>query len=104
MRRATALALVLSVCLAPESPLRAKAADNDSDDHSGGPKTATPIKHLVVIFNENNSFDHYFATYPIAVPNLDGSVYFGTPQDDTPPINGLTPTLLTNNAPITTMT
>lgn len=29
-------------------------------------KTATPIKHLVVIFNENVSFDHYFATYPKA--------------------------------------
>src|SRR5579875_535041 len=29
-------------------------------------KTATPIKHLVIIFNENVSFDHYFATYPVA--------------------------------------
>ena len=29
-------------------------------------QTATPIKHLVVIFNENISFDHYFATYPNA--------------------------------------
>jgi phospholipase C len=26
--------------------------------------TATPIKHLVVIFGENESFDHYFGTYP----------------------------------------
>jgi phospholipase C len=25
--------------------------------------TATPIKHLVVIFDENISFDHYFGTY-----------------------------------------
>ena len=24
--------------------------------------TATPIEHLVVIFQENVSFDHYFAT------------------------------------------
>jgi phospholipase C len=29
-------------------------------------KTLTPIKHLVVIFNENRSFDHYFGTYPQA--------------------------------------
>ena len=29
-------------------------------------QTATPIKHLVVIFDENNSFDHYFGTYPKA--------------------------------------
>src|SRR4051794_31140111 len=26
----------------------------------------TPIQHLVVIFDENVSFDHYFATYPYA--------------------------------------
>ena len=31
-----------------------------------GPATATPIKHLVVIFQENVSFDHYFGTYPNA--------------------------------------
>ena len=24
----------------------------------------TPIKHVIVIFGENNSYDHYFATYP----------------------------------------
>ena len=28
--------------------------------------TTTPIKHLVVIFQENVSFDHYFGTYPAA--------------------------------------
>ena len=26
----------------------------------------TPIKHVVVIFGENQSFDHYFGTYPNA--------------------------------------
>ena len=26
----------------------------------------TPIQHLVVIFQENISFDHYFGTYPVA--------------------------------------
>ena len=26
----------------------------------------TPIQHLVVIFQENVSFDHYFGTYPDA--------------------------------------
>ena len=30
------------------------------------PPTTTPIKHLVVIFQENVSFDHYFGTYPNA--------------------------------------
>jgi phospholipase C len=59
--------------------------------------TKTPIKHVVVIFDENNSFDHYFGTYPNAQPNLDGSNYFGQPKHNTPTVNGLTPTLLTNN-------
>jgi phospholipase C len=48
-------------------------------------KTATPIKHLVVIFNENVSFDHYFATYPSA-SNPPGEPRFvgvhGTPRVD----------------------
>ncbi len=33
--------------------------------------TTTPIKHVVVIFDENESFDHYFGTYPNAA-NQDG--------------------------------
>src|SRR6201996_256171 len=28
--------------------------------------TATPIKHVVIIYGENVSFDHYFGTYPHA--------------------------------------
>ena len=36
--------------------------------------TATPIQHVVIIFQENVSFDHYFATYPIA-KNSDGSSF-----------------------------
>jgi phospholipase C len=42
-------------------PLPAFGAGPSSD-----PATATPIKHLVVIFQENISFDHYFGTYPYA--------------------------------------
>ncbi|MGI8667349.1 MAG: phospholipase C [Jatrophihabitans sp.] len=41
-----------------------------SADHSG--RTTTPIKHVVVIYDENVSFDHYFATYPQAA-NTDGT-------------------------------
>jgi phospholipase C len=37
--------------------------------------TITPIKHLVVIFQENISFDHYFGTYPHAA-NPDGQPNF----------------------------
>ncbi|WP_137811942.1 phospholipase C [Gandjariella thermophila] len=56
--------------------------------------TETPIKHLVVIFGENISFDHYFGTYPHAA-NTDGTKF--TPAPDTPKVNGLTPELLTHN-------
>jgi len=66
-------------------------------DHDDFP-TDTPIKHVVVIFQENVSFDHYFGTYPHAVKNADGSVYFGKPADDTPRANTLVSAdLLTGN-------
>ena len=32
----------------------------------GGPPTKTPIKHFVVLMQENHSFDNYFGTYPKA--------------------------------------
>src|ERR1700730_6818492 len=60
--------------------------------------TATPIKHLVVIFQENVSFDHYFGTYPNAEKNKNGSQYFKGAKENTPPTNTLESAgLLTNN-------
>ena len=53
----------------------------------GGSDTASPIEHLVVIFQENVSFDHYFATYPVAL-NLANEPFFQA-SDDTPSVNGL---------------
>lgn len=61
----------------------------------GEKETATPIKHLVVIFQENVSFDHYFGTYPNAA-NLKGEPAFWA-KPGKPSINGLTGTLLTAN-------
>jgi phospholipase C len=53
-------------------------------------KTTTPIQHVVVIFDENISFDHYFATYPKAA-NTDGVTF--TAAKGTPTANNLlTPT------------
>jgi len=59
--------------------------------------TATPIKHLVVIFQENVSFDHYFATYPSAV-NTPGEPRF-TAAAGTPSVNGLNEALQAPNNP-----
>jgi len=58
-------------------------------------RTTTPIKHVVVIFDENISFDHYFGTYPVA-ENPPGEPNFQS-SPDTPSVNGLTSTLLKNN-------
>src|SRR6202789_2836817 len=58
-------------------------------------QTATPIKHLVVIFDENISFDHYFATYPNALnPPHEPSF---KPRPGTPSVNGLTSALRERN-------
>ena len=73
---------------------------HDNNDHHGSSsneaRTATPIKHLVVIFGENRSFDHYFATYPKAA-NLPGEPVFKA-AGNTPKVNNLEHDyLLTNN-------
>jgi phospholipase C len=57
--------------------------------------TTTPIKHLVIIFQENETFDHYFGTYPNAL-NPPGEPRF-VPAVDTPSVNGLTEALLNFN-------
>jgi phospholipase C len=54
---------------------------------AGSTGAATPIEHLVVIFQENVSFDHYFATYPAAL-NPAGEPPF-LAKEGTPSVNGL---------------
>ena len=75
--------------LVRSADVRAHTAD------AGTGHTITPIKHLVVIFQENVSFDHYFGTYPHAA-NPAGEPSF-TAAPGTPSVNGLTPGLLTHN-------
>jgi phospholipase C len=59
-----------------------------AQDHDRGPVTKTPIKHLVVIFQENVSFDHYFGTYPTALNKL-GETPFNSSKDTPKSINTL---------------
>src|ERR1700693_5703444 len=56
----------------------ALADDHDRDDQAA--RTATPIKHLVVIFQENVSFDHYFGTYPNAQNNSGETPFHARPR------------------------
>ena len=73
----------------------ATAGPAAAGDREGARATATPIQHLVVIFQENVSFDHYFGTYPQAA-NTDGTPFAAAP--DTPKVNGLAQaSLLTAN-------
>jgi phospholipase C len=60
-----------------------------------GADTTTPIQHLVVIFQENVSFDHYFGTYPVAL-NPPGQPAFHA-KAGTPTVNGLNEFLLLHN-------
>ena len=59
-----------------DTPTRASAATPAlASVHNGRRSTpTTPIKHVVVIFDENISFDHYFGTYPKAT-NTDGTPF-----------------------------
>jgi phospholipase C len=65
--------------------------------HTSGPATATPIKHLVVIFQENVSFDDYFATCPKAANPAGEPAFHAAPR--TPNVNGLNTPLLAPNNP-----
>lgn len=59
--------------------------------------TVTPIKHIIIIYQENVSFDHYFATYPNASnTNETGEPKF-IAKSNTPSVNGLSGSLLTDN-------
>jgi phospholipase C len=67
-----------------------------ADSKRYDPPTNTPIKHIIVLFQENISFDHYFGTYPYAT-NPEGEPQF-YPDPHTPRANNLlSGGLLTNN-------
>ncbi|MEV6027720.1 alkaline phosphatase family protein [Streptomyces sp. NPDC052036] len=66
------------------------------DGGRGSSSTATPIKHVVVLFDENVSFDHYFATYPKAA-NTDGTKFTASKKTPKNVDNLRTAGLLTKN-------
>ena len=66
-----------------------------SSDPAAAYATTTPIKHVVVLFDENVSFDHYFGTYPFATNPANEPQFHAAPN--TPNVNGLSTSLLTAN-------
>lgn len=81
-----ACASVLAGCAEPA----ASAAESELEA-----ATTTPIKHVVVVFQENVPFDRYFGVYPHAL-NPPGQPRF-VARRDTPTVNGLTDALLHAN-------
>ncbi|WP_158904438.1 phospholipase C [Burkholderia sp. L27(2015)] len=84
----TAMTLALAAC-GGDNNNAPPAAATPTVSPQDALNTATPIKHVVVVYGENESFDHYFATYPTA-SNLAGEPVF-TAAAGTPTVNGLTP-------------
>ena len=80
---------IIAAALGTIQAIAAPLATADAAD------TTTPIKYLVVIYQENVSFDHYFATYPHA-ENAPGEPAFH-PRPGTPTVNGLSGVLLSRN-------
>jgi phospholipase C len=81
----------LSLVALSATPLVAGGASANASPDTG---PASPIKHLVVIFQENVSFDHYFGTYPKAA-NTTGQPFHAA--KGTKRANGLSNRLLTAN-------
>ena len=100
LRRSGAALAIAALATASVTAIVPGIAHSDSfpsdapGDPAGTLTTTTPIKHLVVIFGENVSFDRYFATYPYAA-NTGGTPF--QPAPGTPTVNGLTGSLLTAN-------
>jgi phospholipase C len=93
MQRCSALVALLILSMF-QNPIPSLAAPIGPQKPSGAETfpTSTPIKHLVVIFDENISFDHYFGAYPNALNPPGEPPFFARPN--TPTVNGLTSTLM----------
>ncbi len=95
LRCMAATILAMNLALVTPSGLLANDKNDKQTNDKGGVRTTTPIKHLVVIFQENVSFDHYFATYPEAT-NPGEEPKFKA-KADTPTVNGLIQGMIDHN-------
>jgi phospholipase C len=90
------MAAVLSTACLLLNPLSDAWAAPRQPNPAESYATTTPIKHVVVIFQENVSFDHYFATYPNATNPASEPQFHALPN--TPRANNLLSSgLLTEN-------
>src|SRR3954464_12506069 len=94
-RRSSLLISAAAACTALAAATAANGAPLEKPGSSTG--AVTPIQHVVVIFQENVSFDHYFATYPRAANPPDEPEF--VPARDTPTVNGLNESLMAPHNP-----
>src|ERR1700723_358014 len=98
LRWMAALTMAASLAITPSVTLAAPGANGGAKGNAAAAAaapTTTPIKHLVVIFQENVSFDHYFATYPDATNPPDEPKFKA--KANTPSVNGLIQGMIDNN-------
>jgi len=96
---ASLLMAVLAAAVAVPATIRASGDNGRDQDDQDRDNDDARIQHVVVIFQENVSFDHYFATYPHAA-NTDGPTF--TAKAGTPLVNGLFPGGLLDHNPNST--
>jgi len=95
LRRVMSSLLTMSIALGPTVVPAFASSAKPTTKQTAKAATATPIQYLVVIFQENVSFDHYFGTYPNATnPKFENKFKANA---NTPAVNGLTNALLTHN-------
>jgi phospholipase C len=82
-----------ALALLSQAAVGASGSEPSARDTGG----VTPIQHLVVIYQENVSFDHYFATYPVAANPPNQPAF--TASRNTPSVNGLNTPLRAPNNP-----
>jgi phospholipase C len=80
-------AVEIACALALGVPVGALANGSSGANLAENAQTTTPIKHVIVIFGENQSFDHYFGTYPYATNPRGEPQFHALP--DTPRANNL---------------
>jgi phospholipase C len=95
MRNPSALVAARLIGLLLNAPIVSAQQHGAGNKPAEAVSTTTPIKHLIVIFDENISFDHYFGIYPNAI-NPPGEPSFHA-LPNTPTVNGLTQTLMEAN-------
>src|ERR1700744_508607 len=90
IRWMAAVILATNLAVAPTGVMAAPGDQAAAKSNAASATAATPIKHLVIIFQENISFDHYFGTYPNALNTTKTEPVF-QPAAHTPTVNGYTP-------------